>query len=483
MMKKILNFLCIIFCAFFFMCGCSKSDIKDITLDETSFAREYVVLEDVMIDEIKIIVVLRNNEKKEYTLRDTSFSYEKIDNSEVGIKKFILKVNYKNVNYSFNTSITFINKEEVITIINKIDELCDRDFAFSNKMYIDEIDNMYNELDDKYKKYVQNYNEFEQYVNEYNSIRNTYITDEILSQRIISINNLENYVNTLDSSNYSMESWDSILLILDTAKNEILNDNNYNLIDTIVANTVNSLKSVLTLEEENLLMYKESKNEQLESYVESKNMTLYSEENYSKFNQILSECLVKINNANNENGVNSIYSECYQELLNVKTIEEEKTIALNNLRKSKEYEARQQYLNIDIRLYDDEGINALNEKLNACISSIYNSIAEEEMDEYIEKFKRQIKRVLTIKEKQELTLKQNIENALLELEDYYNEINIYSYDSTNRAIIDSGYEETKEKIENSSYYEDLNEYINEYMIMVEGLLTMQEQYAMLTLGV
>jgi len=475
MKKKLLSFLFLFVCIFSFTSACSKNDIERIELVEDSIKTEYMIFEDLDINDLEIKISFNDSEKI-YTIDQSMFTIGQVDNTVAGEQLLSILVEYKGYEKRFTVSLNFYLPQDITAIIDKIDALPEKEnLDFNYITTLNSIQDEFLSLEDKYKTYVSNYNELESKIEYLQRKKEEVITPDVLCQRYVYVGILDKLISSLDMNSYTDTGKEEITIHYNNGIVMLNDDNNYNVMNEIVYQTRKKILEVKTRDELSLIEYKEQTISKLIAYKNSFDRNLYSQDNVVEFENILFEGIDSLDKSNDKDTINSIFETYCENLDNIVTIEEEKIIKFNNLVSSKIYETSEYYFNINLSKYDTEGRESLNEYLDKYQNLIKQAKNEEEMDNYIYDLKKILSSIPTLEEKEMSLLNEYRNNAINRIESIYLSINIYNYSSQNRIEIENILLKAKESIALSNDYEVIDSLIEDIPNKINGLLTIEDE--------
>jgi len=460
----------------FSLWGCSSNSIRKVEVLDNSIKTNYLVGEEIDIDDFSIKLTYKNNKEEIYNIKEEMVSLSDIDNSIIGNQDMNVYIDYYGMKIELMLKITFDLPQEVTNVINLIDELPseeDIDFAFEKE--INEIERKYSLLNDYYKSYVSNYDEYLVSKEKLNLLKNEFITPEFINKRLILKINLDNLLNSLNENDYSEDEWINILRIYDNSLSKLYLNENYLNIDLIYNIAVNDIKNVRTIEDEEIELLKDVKINTLIEY--RKNLL---NERYSSNNQIVLDTIVSnfkdsLANVYTIRDIENLYSEYVIELDKIQTLDEEEVSYLNYVKENKIDLVTQILIELNLNAYSDANRVLIVNYYNDCIAKIRLSVSLEKADDEIKIFKYNISKIKTVAEENKDLLKKTVTEAISTIETYSKTINIYEYDTQNRINIENAINSTIEKIENSQNIKEIELMVNELLIYLDEVPTMEEQ--------
>lgn len=476
MKNKLFSMFLVFLCTFFAVTGCNDNKIEEILLVDESINKEYMVLQDVNIDEILIETIYDNGSSSLDTINESMYSISSIDNTKVGEQEIYLYVNYKGTEKLFSVKINFVLPSAVAAVVESINELPQiSEINFDDEDLLNEVYNQYLLIDSKYKVFVSNYNDLMSKIDYLNGEKQNALNPDVVSQKNIYINYLNELVDALDSSKYSSFAWNKIITIRDRGIDELNNYKNYNIIKDIVTETQEKIESVETIEQTIINDYKINIVENLIAYRNLFINSDYSSNGVKELDNILNVGITKINSYFTIDEINVVYDEYRKLLDDVLTKDEEAELAINNMIANKIYEATQHFLTYNLNKYDSEGKTSLINYLNRCQILIKKTTDVAVMDKYISNLKKELASVETIEVKQIKLLNDYKENTLKEVNEIYKSMKVYNYDSSDRQVIEEIFNVLKNEIKVSLSEQDIDLLVLEAKTRLEGFLTLEEK--------
>jgi len=132
-------------------------------------------------------------------------------------------------------------------------------------------------------------------------------------------------------------------------------------------------------------------------------------------------------------------------------------------------------IELNLNAYSDANRVLIVNYYNDCIAKIRLSVSLEKADDEIKIFKYNISKIKTVAEENKDLLKKTVTEAISTIETYSKTINIYEYDTQNRINIENAINSTIEKIENSQNIKEIELMVNELLIYLDEVPTMEEQ--------
>lgn len=475
MKKKLVIFLSLFILMCSFVSGCSTSNIKKIEIIEDSIKRNYIVGEEVSVNNFELKVTYNNEKEEYYYITDEKVKLNEIDNSIVGEQKLNITFNYNNTDVNLQLMINFELPNDVKNIISEIDELPElENLNFDYEIVIENIKNEYNKLSNFYKSYVDNYDKLISSDKYLTNLRNDNITAEFIEYRSNVKLSLSKYYYSIDRSNYYDKELKEIEKIYNYGIELLMNDNNYNKIDSIYTSTINSIKKVNTAY---LVLIENMKKEyisKLTKYCNSFNDSLYSEDNVYKLNFILNNGISNINASITEEDINKNYNNAVNELNNIPNKNKENEIYIKSIIDKNIYNLNVYYISIDFSKYSDENKTNIRNNYLAVSSKINSLDNENDMIICIEKFKEYVNSIYSIKEENVIMINSYKNDSITYITNLYNNLNIYEYSEYNRNLIENEYNTCLDNIKNANSIDKISDerlhfynYINNVPTMVK----------------
>ena len=474
--KKFAGILSMIVLMLFSFVGCSNDPISKIEVLNNAIKTEYVVGEEVKIDEFSLKITLKSNRTKVYEIEEDMVTIGEVNNKVLGTQNMPVTVDYNGMEFAFVVSVNFVLPEDVKMVIMLINELPEaKKIGFANESQIELIKEQYNLLDDFYKSYVVNYNKYIEASQYLFALTNEYITSEFINERFVLKTNVDNVLYSLNEYDYDEEEWDKILKIYDECIRELYKNENHESIHSIANAAIRNIHNVLTINDKNINELKKEKIGEVNNYFSSLELIDYSHNNYVLLSNIVAEFDNKISSLDNAEEIENLYNKTMIELKSIETLDEEVATSLNNIITNKLNTVRNMLIELDINNYSEENKNIIISYYNECLENVKNADNEAIADEYIRKFEYNVSKVYTIAEEKvaELNTIKTIEiNRVNEL---YSSINLYEYDSKNKKIISTELERAVAAIKASTNISEVNEATSKYISIIHSTPTMEEE--------
>lgn len=460
----------------FFATGCSNGNVEYIVLDEELIKKDYLIGENIEIESLKLLVKEKESNEKEYIITENMFTLSDINTKILGKQNLKIIVNYEGENLEFNLDINYSIPDEVNEIIFAINTLpLLENLNVEDKLKINAIVDKYNSLNDLHKEYVSNHEDLKEKLEYVIQLEKIDIKNiEIEERRKKCINALNELVDSLNEKDYTKENWDEIMRLYSLGIDQLKVDSNYNIMNSIVEIINSSILNVETNENIYIKNLKEIAVNKLNELKQSYNKELYTDIRYAEFNVILINSIQKINNANSKKEIDYIYNETCKSFNNILTIEKEKEMLLNNAIVTKINEITEYYLSINLNFYDTESKAELNKYLNNCIELIKNSNDVDEVNKYVDLYKLIMNNVLTIEEKEINRFNEYIYAVVGEINEIYENIDIYSYDTDTINKINKDLEESILLVKCSKTYNEVDCVKENFINKINVYLTIEE---------
>lgn len=462
MKKKLVLFLSLFILMCSFVSGCSNN-IKKIEIIEDSIKRNYIVGEDVDVNNFEIKVIYNNKKEELYYISEGNIKVDNIDNTKLGEQNLNVNFSYNSVDVNLQLVVNFDLPSVVKELINRIDELPNiDDLTFEYEDTIASIKDSYASLSDFYKNYVTNYDKLNSSDLYLRNLRNTYITEEFIEYRSNVKLSLAKYYSTLNKSDYYDNEWIMIGNIYNYGVSSLMNDSNYEIIDNIYASTISNMRNVNTAY---MVLISNTKSEyinKLYSYRNSLDDSLYSDDNIYKLNLILNNGINLINNSFSEDDIVKNYNLVINEFNQVYTIELENEKLRETKVKENIYELNVYYINLDVSKYSDQNKNKIREKYLSTVNKINSALNEEDMKNYISYFKNYINLLYTIDEENIILLRKYKNNTISNMNDILRSINLYNYSTSNRNLIEKEFDNSLVNIELASSIEEIDNIVYKF---------------------
>lgn len=476
MKKKLVIFFSLFILICSFVSGCSKNNIKKIEIIEDSIKRNYIVGEEVDVNNFELKVTYSNEKEEYYYISNEKVGINKIDNSKVGEQKLNITFNYNNTDVNLQLAINFDLPNDVKNVIKEIDELPElENLNFDYEIIIKEIKEEYNMLSNFNKSYVSNYDKLltsEEYLF---NLRKDNITSDFIEYRSNVKLSLSKYYATLNKANYYDDEWEEIGKIYNYGISSLMNDNNFNKIDSIYTSTISNIKKVNTAY---LVMINNAKKDfanKLKKYRNTIDNSLYSEDNVYKLNLILENGLNNINSSITENDINKNYNDSINALNDVSTKENEKEIYLKSIIDKNIYNLNIYYISIDFSKYSDENKNNIRNNYLTVIDKINSLNNDSSMNECVEKYKEYVNSIYTIKEENVIMVNNYKNDSITYINDLYKSVDINQYSLENRKLIENQYNISLNNIKNSTSIDKISEEKIDFCNYIDSVPTMLDE--------
>lgn len=472
--KFVIIFSAIVFFIASFV-GCSSDSIRKVEIID-DIKTNYIVNENVEMSNFSLKVTFKNGTYKIYNIDDEMIEISNIDNTIVGSQNVNIRVNYNGMEIDFIVSVNFDKPSDVKTVISLIDELPEIeniDLTIENKINL--ISDSYFSLDNSYKRYVTNYAKFILIREQFDRLKAKYITAQLINDRFVLKTNLDNLVNSLNSNEYSEDQWAIIMKIYNDSIIELYKNENYSKISEIVSAAIEEINSIHTESEKFFLIAKEYKKASLLEYKNNLLLNAYSKDNTFKIETMVEDFVASINSLETIEEVENLYNMAISLLDSIQTIEQEIELDLSNLKESKIIVAKDILLSYDLSKYSLINRDNIVGNYNSTISNIRECLDEESMDRVIALFKYNLSKVKTLDQESIELLEATKKQLLIELNEFYNEIDIYEYDSANRKVIEISFINVVEEINNSKSIKEINDIKNNIVAYIDSIPTLYEQ--------
>lgn len=462
MKKKLVLFLSLFILMGSFVSGCSNN-IKKIEIIEDSIKRNYIVGEDVDVNNFEIKVIYNNKKEELYYISEGNIKVDNIDNTKLGEQNLNVNFSYNSVDVNLQLVVNFDLPSVVKELINRIDELPNiDDLTFEYEDTIASIKDSYASLSDFYKNYVTNYDKLNSSDLYLKKLRSTYITEEFIEYRSNVKLSLAKYYSTLNKSDYYDNEWIMIGNIYNYGVSSLMNDSNYEIIDNIYASTISNMRNVNTAY---MVLISNTKSEyinKLYDYRNSLDNSLYSDDNIYKLNLILNNGINLINNSFNEVDIVKNYNLVINEFNQVYTVELENEKLRETKVKENIYELNVYYINLDVSKYSDQNKNKIREKYLSTVNKINSALNEEDMKNYISYFKNYINLLYTIDEENIILIRKYKDNTISNMNDILRSINLYNYSTSNRNLIEKEFDNSLVNIELATSIEEIDNIVYKF---------------------
>lgn len=470
----------LIFSLLFFIivsfCGCTSNSINKVEIVDNAIKTKYIIGEEFKINDFSLKVTFANNQEKIYKITQDMVTHSKVNNMTTDIQNINLTIDYKGMDIDFILSIKYDLPQEVKVLNELIKNLPKAEnITFSDEETINLINKNYSNLEEKYIPYIEGYETFLSIENEIKVLKDKYITPDFINKRFVLKTNLDNFFNSLNKNDYSLENWSTLLKIYDESISVLYLNDNHNKIDSIVIDAINSMKKVTTLAQDKLLELKAQKINEIIQILFTYDTNLYSVNNYFILNSIVEDFIKNIDNVKSIDELLSFYNQSVNKLNNVETIEQEKISSLNYTKSIMLTILNDYFSKIDFSLYTKENKKIILKLYDYYLICIQNAINENDAKKEIENFKYDVSKVKTHAQEQKEQLNKIIKNTIEELKEFYKNINLYKYDTNNRNLIEVKISETISKLENQTNDSEVYQLKNDTIEFINDIPTMVEQ--------
>lgn len=456
--------------------GCSTNPLSKIQILDNGIKTNYVVGEDIEIEDFSLKVTFKNNEEKIYNITEEMITLSNIDNYKVGTQDLNVLVDYQGTKIELILSITFDLPDEVINIINLIDALPDKENVnFSHESQIEKINNDYLNLEDKYKSYITNYSKYEESKKQMDLLKREFITPDFINKRFILKSNLDSFIYSLNEKDYSSYEWKEILGVYEECLKNLYLNENHEIIDELVINAKNKINNVHTISYKNVMISREKMKNKILEYKLLLDNNNYSFQNKLKLDLIVCKFIGQIDDLNKVEDIENLYNKTIEQLNNVDTLEEEEFAFLNSIISNKISVLNDIFQSIDVSQYSTINKNVIIEYYNESLNKIKCFTLEDLMDQEIKLFEYKVSKLKTIKIENMEILKNEKQLTLEVLYNLDNQIGIHKYDSKNRIIIENEISKAIENITVSEKVEEIIQIKNNLMNFINDVPTMYDQ--------
>jgi hypothetical protein len=139
------------------------------------------------------------------------------------------------------------------------------------------------------------------------------------------------------------------------------------------------------------------------------------------------------------------------------------------------YETTQYFLAINIHDYDYEGRQEIEVYLSNCQYKIKNAKDSETIDKAINDFEKKVSKVLTVSEKHAILFNEYKQNSKNEMAEFYNNINLYSYDTKNMIEIEKIYKEAVNDFDLCTTHSQIDSLVANTITKINSFLTLEQQ--------
>ena len=454
--KKFTGILSMIAFMLFSLVGCSNDPITKIEVLNNTLKTEYVVGEEVDIDEFSLKITTKSNRTKVYEIDEDMVTLGQVDNTALGSQSMGVLVNYEGMEFAFIVSVNFVLPEDVKLVVTLINELPEsKKTSFAEESQIKLIEEKYAALSDFHKSYVINYNKYVESAKHLLALTNKYITPEFVNERFVLKTNIDNTLYSLNEYDYDEEEWNEILKIYDNCISELYSNENHASINAIANAGIRELNNVLTRKEKEISLLKEEKIEEINEYLSSFDQFNYSNDNYTLLDNIVGDFNNKISSLDNASDIEILFNKTVIELDSVETLDEEVATTLNNIKNTNLDVVKNMLIDLDINRYSTENKTLIVSYYNDCLANIRSASNEEEISNFIREFEVNASRISTVEEERITQLKKAKEEAIEDVTFRYSSINLYEYDSKNKKTITLEFETSIEAIKAATSVEEV----------------------------
>lgn len=474
MKKKLVIFFSLFILMCSFINGCSKNNIKKIEIIEDSIKRNYIVGEEVNVNNFELKVTYSNEKEEYYYISNEKVVINEVDNYKVGEQKLNITFNYNNTDVNLQLVINFDLPNDVKNIIKEIDELPElENLNFDYEIIIKEIKEEYNLLSNFNRSYVSNYDKLlssEEYLV---NLRKDNITPDFIEYRSNVKLSLSKYYATLNKANYYDDEWEEIGKIYNYGISSLMDDKNFAKIDSIYTSTISNIKKVDTAY---LVMINNAKKDfasRLKNYRKAIDNSLYSEDNAYKLDLILENGINNINSSITEEDINKNYNDSINALNAVSTKEKEKEFYLKSIIDKNIYNLNIYYISIDFSKYSDENKNNIRNNYLTVIDKINSLNSDSSMNECVEKYKEYVNSIYTIREENVIMISNYKNDSITYINNLYKSVDINKYSLENRKLIENQYNNSLNNVKNSTSIDRISEeriYFYNYIDSISAML-------------
>lgn len=474
--KKFAGILSMIVLMLFSFVGCSTDPISKIEVLNNAIKTEYVVGEEVKIDEFSLKITLKSNRTKVYEIEEDMVTIGEVNNKVLGVQNMPVTVDYNGMEFAFVVSVNFVLPEDVKMVIMLINELPEtKKIGFANESQMELIKEQYNLLDDFHKSYVVNYNKYVEASQRLLTLTNEYITSEFINERFILKTNVDNVLYSLNEYDYDEEEWDEILKIYDECISELYKNENHESIHSIANSAIRNIYGVLTINDKNINELKKEKIGEVNNYFSSLELIDYSHSNYVLLSNIVAEFDNKISSLDNAEEIENLYNKTMAELESIETLDEEVATSLSTVITNKLNIVRNMLIELDINNYSDENKSIIINYYNECLENVRNADSEAAANEIIRKFEYNVSKVYTIAEEKNAELNTIKTAGINRVNELYSSVNLYEYVSKNRKIISTELERAIATIKASTSINEVNDAISRFIEIIHTTPTIEEE--------
>lgn len=474
--KKFAGILSMVTFMLFSLVGCSSDPIAKIEVLNNTLKTEYVVGEEVDIDDFSLKITTKSNRTKVYEIEEDMVTLSEVDNTILGNQSMAVTVDYEGMEFAFVVSVNFGLPEDVKLVMTLINELPEsKKTSFANETQIQLIAEKYEELSEFHKLYVINYNKYLESARYLQALTNKYITPEFVNERFVLKTNVDNTLYALNEYEYDEEEWEEVLKIYDNCIRKLYLNENHESINKIANVAIREMNNVLTRKEKEVSELKNERIEDVNEYLNTFNSEDYSNNNYTLLDNIVEEFNNKIVSLDNVSDIEALFNETIRELENVETLSEEEISTLNNIKTVKLNLVKNMLVDLDISRYNIANKTLIVSYYNDCLANIRNSNSEEEIDNYINQFVVEASRISTIEEDRLVQVIETKKEAIEDITYRYESINLHEYDSKNKKTIIEGYEKAIEELGAATTIEEIDNARSNFILIATQTPTILEE--------
>ena len=474
-MKNKIAIFCMIVFSFFFVGGCSKDKISEVQIVDDTIKTEYIIGETVEIKQFKLKLV-RNKKEEIYDVNEDMINYDTIDNTIKGNQKIDINVKYNEEIIKVSVGIEFKLPDKVSGIITLIEELPDpKNITFSDEEQINLIYSSITTLNEFYKGYIDNIDKLEKCKEKIDLLYTTYITPDFLNDRFVLKTNLDNLFYSLKETDYSEDNWNNIVRIYDSSISNLYLNKNHNIIKVIVNGAMIQIYKIKTIDQQAAEVLRVERVKNLVDYRNTLTSNDYSSQSLLILDEIEREYMDKLNKADSCEIIENLFNEALDKFIGVDTLVEENAKEFALEKEKKLEEVRNVRLNINLNIYSNENRKLIVDYYNMCLENIRNFNTIADIDNEITKFKNKISLMKTAAEEEQELIYNEKKRIILEINQFYNSINIYEYDTQNRDVISHLVEEALNDVDYALTLIELEEIKDSLIANINDLPTMIEQ--------
>ena len=473
--RKFVAVFSIVAAMMFSSAGCSGDSISKIEIMNNGIKTNYIVKDVINVSDFELKLTTKNNNEKIYYIEDEMVTIGDYDNTILGNQNVPVSIDYNGTIIELVLSVSFSLPDDVKNIISLIDELPEEEnINFDHEQDIEFIEEKYDEMEDKYKEYISNFDKYEDARDSLDELLDQYITTEFINRRFTLRTNIDNLLASMSKTDYSNNGWNLIISYYDHGINELYKNKNHDRVDEIVQETINAIKSVKTIAVLNLEYHMSVRIYDLKEIRNGLSSEYYSSENIVALNNIVSSFETNVVSKTSVAEIDELYFDAVEELNNVPTLDEEDIQSLKDFKESKTNDVKNIFADLDLSKYSSANRNNLISLYNTCLENIKNAENKNAIYDFVRTFNFDVSKVKTLDEERLIELNIRKSQLISAVNEYYEELNIYKYDTKNQNLINGYLETAISKINDALSVDEAGAAYTEFVALADAVPTMLE---------